>query len=196
MGPPKRVLSKNAQGEDMNMVEKPDYLASNFFSWFAKRGQWLIVAGFGAGGDVRGAVDAGMNVVAFEADTQQYLVTIADMRTFVLKDDLIMLVTTELLSKAQKAEALGLGRSLVGVSAPCRGCGGGGDSGQSSDCKLCGNMGCGSCFTGTPSWCHPCRAEMEANVANASLSGSVPALGAAGAEVAGEAAAAGEFDQA
>ena len=59
MGPPKRVLSKNAQGEDMNMFEKSDYLASNFFSWFAKRGQWLIVAGFGAGGDVRGAVDAG-----------------------------------------------------------------------------------------------------------------------------------------
>ena len=73
---------------------------------------------------------------------------------------------------------------------------GGAYSGQSSDCKLCGNMGCGSCFTGTPSWCHPCRAETEANVANASLSGSVPALGAAGAEVAGEAAAAGEFDQA
>jgi hypothetical protein len=74
------------------MFEKPDYLSWKFLSIFCKSGQWVIVAGFGAGGNVRGPIDAGMNVVAVEAGTQQYLVTLANMRSFKPKDDLTILI--------------------------------------------------------------------------------------------------------
>ena len=191
MGPPKRVLSKNAEGKEINMFEKPDYLASKILSMFAKSGQWVIVAGFGAGGDVRGAVNAGMNVVAIEADTQQYTATLANMRTFVPKDDLSMLVSTDLLSKAQKAEAQGMVVGLAGENPPCRVCGGA-YVGKPSDCKSCGEMGCDKCFKGEPSFCKDCFTELEASAEAAARSGNGPALDAAAVGVTGDAATAGE----
>ena len=69
MGPSKRVLSKNAQGKAINIHEKPDWLAEAILAQYTKPGQWIVVGGFGAGGEVRGALNAGLNVVAIENDT-------------------------------------------------------------------------------------------------------------------------------
>ena len=45
-------------------------------------GQWIYV-GFEPGGDVRGALNAGLNVVAIENDPDQYAATVSNMRLFV-----------------------------------------------------------------------------------------------------------------
>ena len=61
--PPKRWLSKNALSKEIGMHKKPDYLASKILKMFAKRDhQWIVVGGFEANGDVRGAINAGLNV--------------------------------------------------------------------------------------------------------------------------------------
>ena len=50
---------------------------------YARPGQWVYVGGFGAGGDVRGALNTGLKVVAIEKDPAQFHATVANMRSFV-----------------------------------------------------------------------------------------------------------------
>jgi hypothetical protein len=189
MGPPKRVLSKNAQGQEINMFEKPDYLASKILSMFCKSGQWVVVAGFGAGGDVRGAVNAGLNVVAIEADPQQYEATLANMRNFVPKDDLSMVITPDQLSQVAKTEipgkVLGAGQDFW----TCQGCGVG-FTGEPIECKHCGESGCVDCFSGLPPSCRACRLDMEREAASSGSPGIAPDFAAAAAQAAEEASAA------
>ena len=59
--------------------EKPNYLSADLCRKYAKPSQWGVVAGFGAGGDVRGAIDAGMHL-AIENNAAQYHATIANLR--------------------------------------------------------------------------------------------------------------------
>ena len=85
MGPSKRVLTKHigGGGAPINIHEKPDWLAEALLSQYTRPGQWIVVGGFGAGGDVRGALNAGLNVVAVENDPDQFHATVAHMRNFV-----------------------------------------------------------------------------------------------------------------
>ena len=85
MGPSKRVLSKSigGHGEPINIHEKPDWLAEALLSQYSRPGQWVVVAGVGAGADVRGALNAGLNYVAIENDQDQFHATVASMRNFV-----------------------------------------------------------------------------------------------------------------
>ena len=50
----------------INPYEKPSYLSADICRKYAKPGQWGVVAGFGAGGNVRGAIHDGLHLVAIE----------------------------------------------------------------------------------------------------------------------------------
>ena len=62
MGPSKRVLTKRIGGGGPNRIsihhEKPNRLAEALALQYARPGQWVVVGGFGAGGDVRGLLNA------------------------------------------------------------------------------------------------------------------------------------------
>ena len=56
----------------INPYQKPRYLAHSICKDFCEPNATVVVVGFGAGGDVEGAVAAGMNEVACEEDKAQY----------------------------------------------------------------------------------------------------------------------------
>jgi hypothetical protein len=71
-GPALHKLSKNSEGNVVNQHESPTYVAKWFGDKYTHDGDWVIVCGAGAGGDVRGFLEAGCNVVAIEKDPTQY----------------------------------------------------------------------------------------------------------------------------
>ncbi len=75
------------------MHEKPNYLSANLCRKYVKPCQWGVVAGFGAGGDVRGAIDAGLHLMAIENNAPQYRATIANLRVYKPCRNLSMVIT-------------------------------------------------------------------------------------------------------
>ena len=55
-----------------NISRKPSELAEWFFSKFARPGSNVLILGTGAGGDVMGAINLGLNVTAVEKDKGQF----------------------------------------------------------------------------------------------------------------------------
>ena len=164
MGPSKRVLSKNAQGKAINIHEKPDWLAEAILAQYTKPGQWIVVGGFGAGGEVRGALNAGLNVVAIENDPEQYGPTVSNLRSFVPSGNLGMVHTQAHLAfgythmafheeeEEKPAEPLALAEPMT----LCPSC----NNNYMDDtcfCVTCGDGGCPSCFAGSPAMCEPCK---------------------------------------
>jgi hypothetical protein len=70
-GPAIHTMRKATDGTVINPHEKPDYVSA----WVAERWtvphDWVIVVGGGAGGDARGFVRKGCNVVILETDPEQ-----------------------------------------------------------------------------------------------------------------------------
>jgi hypothetical protein len=77
MGPSKRVLTKHVDGRKgpINIHEKPDWLSEAIAMQYCRPQH---VCGFDAAGDVRGMLNAGLNVVAIENDS-----AVASMGSFV-----------------------------------------------------------------------------------------------------------------
>jgi hypothetical protein len=66
----KRLTSSD--GKTVNRTEKHPLCTRALCARFCKKGDWVLVAGSGAGGDVEGALGAGCNVVAIEKDSFQF----------------------------------------------------------------------------------------------------------------------------
>ena len=71
MGPDQADLQKH-NSSILNKYEKPEWLASFLAKPFVKQGDTALVFGGGAGGDVAGLLDIGLNVVCLENDNTQY----------------------------------------------------------------------------------------------------------------------------
>jgi hypothetical protein len=165
MGPSKRVLSKRIGGAaaPINIHEKPDWLAEALLAQYTRPGQWIVIGGFGAGGDVRGALNAGLNVVAIENDQEQFLDTVAHMRNFVPDSDLGSVYTHDHLVFGYKNMAFHQEEEEEPAHSPhvCLTCNLEYE-GAPVICTKCGNGGCNGCFVGTPPICKPCRNPRQA----------------------------------
>jgi hypothetical protein len=149
-GPSKRVLSKNSAGKAINLFEKPDWLAEAILTQYTRPGQWIYVGGFGAGGDVRGALNAGLNVVAIEKDPVQYHATIANLRRFTPDTQLDLVYTHAQMVYGHKNLALAEPEEEEEVPAPkCLDCGQV-YVGAPTICITCGSAACPACIVGTP----------------------------------------------
>ena len=84
IGPQQRNFHQD-QGKVINPYQKPQYLAYSLCKNFCEPNATVIVVGFGAGGDMEGAVAAGMNVVGFEKDKAQYQAVLGVWRTYQTK---------------------------------------------------------------------------------------------------------------
>jgi hypothetical protein len=62
---------KTFEGKAVNVYEKPEGIGQWFANRYLTPGDTVIVCGAGAGGDVRGYLNAGMNVIAIENDPLQ-----------------------------------------------------------------------------------------------------------------------------
>ena len=65
-------LAKDTAGNIINPTEKPPDLAAHLLSIFCKPGGTVLIVGTGAGGCVKGALKAGLNVVGVENDEKQF----------------------------------------------------------------------------------------------------------------------------
>ena len=75
IGPSLQKLSKYytlAGDVVVNKHEKPEYVVQQMLGPFLKPGDNVIVAGSGAGGEVRGLLSLGVNVFGFEQDPRQW----------------------------------------------------------------------------------------------------------------------------
>ena len=70
-GPPNRHYQMRPDGKKVNPAEKPEYVFRWFLDRFARPGEWVLICGAGAGGEVRAAIKAGLNVVAIDSDKEQ-----------------------------------------------------------------------------------------------------------------------------
>ena len=66
------TLAKDTAGNTINVTEKPPLFSKWYFEKWCPRGSWVMVVGAGAGGSVKGALLAGLNVVAVECDEVQF----------------------------------------------------------------------------------------------------------------------------
>ena len=72
VGPTNSTYHKNKAGGKINQTQKPPYVSREIAKAFLEPGSTVIVVGIGAGGDVEGLVSAGMNVIGFEMDAEQF----------------------------------------------------------------------------------------------------------------------------
>ena len=70
--PSVKVLAKGPNNQPINVTEKPWQLSYWLLKRFCRPASWVLIIGAGAGGDIVGAIRAGMNVVAVEKDRVQY----------------------------------------------------------------------------------------------------------------------------
>ena len=69
-------------GQEINVTEKPAAVTKQIFATHTNPGTWVVIVGAGAGGDVKGALMAGCNVVAVERDERQYKALCYHMKEF------------------------------------------------------------------------------------------------------------------
>ena len=158
IGPSRRVLTKDpATGQPINIHEKPDWLAEAILGDYSRPGQWIFVGGFGAGGDVRGALGAGLNVVAIENDPNQFQATVATMRNFSPTSNLGLVCTHDHLVFGYKN--FGFHEEEDGSATQLSHCStcNGEYTAAAQICTACGSAGCPDCFSGDPVKCKPCR---------------------------------------
>lgn len=124
IGPRMGKKSVDVEGKEVNPCEKPDYLSEWILRKVTKPGDTVLVAGFGAGGDMRGAINAGCHVVGIEQDPRQFKAVTRTIQFFKPKSNIRMVVTPAELGFGHEClETLGAFRDEV--------------SGESFECTLC-----------------------------------------------------------
>jgi hypothetical protein len=78
-------LAKDSSGAIINVTEKPPQLAEFLLGMFCKKGANVLIVGTGAGGCVKGALKAGMNVIGVENDEKQYNQLKSEMNAWVAR---------------------------------------------------------------------------------------------------------------
>ena len=62
----------NDRSEKVNVCQKPLDMYRQLLPLYVKKGDTMMVGGFGAGGEIAAGIDMGLNVVAFEKDKVQF----------------------------------------------------------------------------------------------------------------------------
>ena len=87
------TLTRDTSGNIINKTEKPPAFAQFLLSMFCKPGGTVLIIGTGAGGCVKGALQAGLNVIGVENDEKQYNQLFSELNSWVaghqkVKDEL------------------------------------------------------------------------------------------------------------
>ena len=158
IGPRKGKKSLDVEGKEINPYEKPDYLSEWILRKVTKPGDTVLVAGFGAGGDLRGALNAGCNVIGIEQDKRQFNAVKRTIEFFKPKSNITMVVTPAQLAFGNEClESLGQYRDEVsGDSFECTMCAKT-LPGEGVDCPECSATFCTKCFPDPKVACLQCK---------------------------------------
>ena len=152
-------LKKTLLGAAVNVTEKPTALAKMFCEWFCEPHDWVVVAGAGAGGEVRGVLEAGMNCIAFEKDKCQSNLLVADLTLWDTNRMQAEFEASEAEAKAQAATAAAAESAAAAPPVECPTCGGTGADCELAPCEKCGRWMCDRCAVGEK--CPACAALAE-----------------------------------
>ena len=78
-------LAKDSSGNIINETEKPPALAAFLCGMFCQKGSTILVIGTGAGGCVKGMLEAGFNVIGVENDEKQYNQLFSEMNSWIAR---------------------------------------------------------------------------------------------------------------
>jgi hypothetical protein len=121
-GPALHTLQRYADGSIVNVHEKPEYVAKWVTERYTVLRDWVIVMGGGAGGDARGYLKNGCNVVVIESDPKQFAHLCAQMATLEANQDILDAKAEKQASEvAPKAAANAAPKEAESLS--CPGCG-------------------------------------------------------------------------
>ena len=85
--PPLTTLTKDSNGQPINVTEKPPGVVEWVLRNHCPPGSTVMIAGTGAGGDVKGAIQAGLNVVGVEVDEKMYKASLPVIAKFIQEMD-------------------------------------------------------------------------------------------------------------
>jgi hypothetical protein len=98
------TLAKDSAGNIINETEKPPELAAFLCGMFCQKGSTILVIGTGAGGCVKGMLQAGFNVVGVENDEKQYNQLFSEMNSWIARIEKEKDAAEKPLPKARKAK--------------------------------------------------------------------------------------------
>ena len=98
IGPKMGKRAVDVDEKEINVCEKPAYLSEWILRKLTKPGDTVIVAGFGAGGDLRGALNAGCNVLGIEKCIRQFTAVKRMLPLFQPRSDMRMVVKPSMIN--------------------------------------------------------------------------------------------------
>lgn len=144
-GPALHTMSRYADGSVVNPHEKPEYIAKWVVDRYVMPRDWVVIVGAGAGGDARGYIKAGVNVVLIENDPKQYEFLCANMATLQadeeVKDAKQQKQAAKLAAKSAESST-----SSEALPALCPGCGTAREKEPWLFCVACNDSCCRACI--------------------------------------------------
>ena len=98
IGPKMGKRAVDVDEKEINVCEKPAYLSEWILRKLTKPGDTVVVAGFGAGGDLRGALNAGCNVLGIEKCIRQFTAVKRMLPLFQPRSDMRMVVKPSMIN--------------------------------------------------------------------------------------------------
>ena len=105
IGPGQHKYDRDSNDKPINIHQKPAWLSELIGGWYAKTGAHVVVLGSGAGGDVQGLMNLGLNVVAVEKDIAQLTAMMANLRSYQPVSQLEVVITVPEVRAAKKTLA-------------------------------------------------------------------------------------------
>ena len=122
VGPGQRTYIKTSAGVNVNVCQKPPYLAEYFGKHYCQPHTNVVVLGSGAGGDVQGLMNSGLKIHAIEQDEKQSQAMMANLRTYEVKSDLWKLVPDSKFRVVREAGQVDDGGEVPPVDVKCGSC--------------------------------------------------------------------------
>jgi hypothetical protein len=144
-GPTKRNYLLNAKGEKVNIHEKPSYLSEWLCRRFCRATDWALVIGAGAGGEVLGCIDYGINVCAIERDPVQVKELETRLATFDATQQMNDAKEIKKLKKLEKTDKKPSKEVVAKVAKSCPNCGCDQNEHLDRKCVSCDKEICKNC---------------------------------------------------
>lgn len=135
-------------GGRVNDTEKPTAIMAKLCEWFTFPNDWVMVAGAGAGGDVRGCIAAGRNVIAIERDPRQFNLLCGQLRAYNATTERAKMEADAKAARLAKTAGASQGAAADEDPAPqgmCDLCGSKKEGAVFLDCEDCDKVACVEC---------------------------------------------------
>jgi hypothetical protein len=146
VGPGQRTYIKTSAGVNVNVCQKPAYLAEYFGKHYCQPHSNVVVLGSGSGGDVQGLMNSGLKVHAIEQDEKQSQAMMANLRTYKVNNEFWKLVPNAKFRVVRETAQVDDGVEAPPIDVKCGSCGKDTQVPPAEKCHSCGAFCCPECF--------------------------------------------------